>query len=241
MGCRWSGRFGEPVSASPDSRVALYYAPAEDDPLWRCGNDWLGRDVRTNTRRPQPNLAGIEELTAEPRLYGFHATLKPPMRLRDGSSRAAFLEAAARVAAGVPQFDLPPLHVDNLHGFLALREAEPSPALQALADICVAGVDEFRTPPDEAELARRRRGGLPPAQEEMLVRWGYPYVFATWFFHMTLTRRLSAEEHERVRPAAERLFAPTLRLPRRVTDICVFTQREPGAAFGLTERLALPP
>jgi putative phosphonate metabolism protein len=229
------------VNASPDQRVALYYAPAEDDPLWRRGNDWLGRDARSGNRRLQPPLAGIEELTAEPRLYGFHATLKPPMRLRDGTTRAAFLDAVAQVAAGVPQFDLPPLRVANLHGFLALREAEPSPALQALADTCVAGVDEFRAPPREGELTRRRRNGLPPAQEAMLVRWGYPYVFATWFFHMTLTRRLSAEEHQRVRPAAEEYFAAALRTPRRVAGICVFTQPKPGAAFVLTERMPLPP
>jgi hypothetical protein len=163
------------------------------------------------------------------------------MLWRGGVPRDEFLVAAARVAAGVPQFDLPPLHVANLHGFLALREAEPSPALQALADAYVAGVDEFRAPPSDAELARRRRNGLPPAQEEMLVRWGYPYVFATWFFHMTLTRRLSAEEHEWVRPAAGQFFAAALRIPRRVIDICVFTQPEPGAAFVLTERIPLPP
>jgi hypothetical protein len=73
------------------------------------------------------------------------------------------------------------------------------------------------------------------------VRWGYPYVFATWFFHMTLTRRLSAEEHERVRPVAARFFEPALRSARRVGDICVFTQPEPGARFMLTERLPLSP
>ena len=222
-------------------RVALYYAPAEDDPLWRSGNDWLGRDVRSNERRAQADLAGIEEITAEPRLYGFHATLKPPMRLRDGTTRNAFLDATAGVAAGVPRFDLPPLRVTNLHGFLALREAEPSPALQALADACVAGVDEYRAPPGEAELARRRRNGLPTAQEAMLTRWGYPYVFATWFFHMTLTRRLRADEHDRVRPVAEEFLAAALRTPRRVTDICVFSQPEPGAPFVLTERIPLPP
>ena len=98
-----------------------------------------------------------------------------------------------------------------------------------------------RAPPDTAELARRRRNGLPPAQEKMLVRWGYPYVFATWFFHMTLTRRLSADEHARVRPAAEQYCAAALRIPRRVVDICVFTQPEPGAPFGLTERVPLSP
>jgi putative phosphonate metabolism protein len=223
----------------PEARVALYYAPAEDDPLWQLGSDWLGRDARTNERRRQSELAAIEEITAEPRLYGFHCTLKPPMRLRDMARYGEFVRAAAQVAAGVPQFDLPPLHVANLHGFLALRETEPSPALQALADACVAGVDEFRAPPSEAELSRRRRNGLPPAQEAMLVRWGYPYVFATWLFHMTLTRRLSPDEHERVRPVAEQLFAPVLRGPRRVADVCIFTQSAPGIPFVLAERIAL--
>ena len=37
----------------------------------------------------------------------------------------------------------------------------------------------------------------------MLLRWGYPYVFGTWFFHMTLTRRLSADEKRVYMPAAE--------------------------------------
>lgn len=223
-----------------EARVALYYAPAEDDPLWQRGSDWLGRDARTNERRRQPVLAAIEEITAEPRQYGFHCTLKPPMRLRDGARYGEFVRATAQVAAGVPQFDLPPLHVADLYGFLALRETEPNPELQALADACVAGVDEFRASPSEAELARRRRNGLPPAAEAMLLRWGYPYVFATWFFHMTLTRRLSPAEHERIRPAAEQFFAPVLRGPRRVADICVFTQAEPGLPFMATERIPLP-
>ena len=176
--------------------------------------------ARSNERRSRsPDLPGIDEVTAEPRLYGFHATLKPPMRLRDGAvatlpcSTATASCGRRRSAISIFRRCASP----NLHGFLALRETEPSPALQALADACVAGVDAFRAPPTEAELARRRRNGLPPAQEAMLVRWGYPYVFATWFFHMTLTRRLTAEEHDRVRPAAERFFAPALRMPRRVT------------------------
>ena len=72
-----------------------------------------------------------------------------------------------------------------------LRETEPSAALQALADACVEQLDRFRAPPSDAELARRRRASLTPRQDAMLVRWGYPYVFDTWFFHMTLTRRLT--------------------------------------------------
>jgi hypothetical protein len=73
----------------------------------------------------------------------------------------------------------------------------------------------------------------------MLVRWGYPYVFDTWFFHMTLTRRLSDTEKAVIQPAAEAWFAPALTQPRRVQDICLFTQSAPDAAFTLAERVNL--
>ena len=143
------------------------------------------------------------------------------------------------MGASVPGFDLPGLAVADLFGFLALRETAPCPELQALADSCVAGMDHLRAPPDSAELAKRRRGGLSAAQDANLLRWGYPYVFATWFFHMTLTRRLSAEEHARVRPRAEAFFAASLARPRRVADICLFAQPGAGAPFVLAERVPL--
>ena len=220
-------------------RVALYYAPAADDPLWSRGADWLGRDPQSGAAGPQLQVPDIRAITAEPRLYGFHATLKPPMALRDGVTLDDMLQTTRAIAAAIPAFDLPPLAVANLHGFLALRETAPCPALQALADAATAGADHLRAPPDEAELAKRRRAGLSPAQEANLLRWGYPYVFAAWTFHMTLTRQLSAEEHETLRPAAGAWFARALRMPRRVADICLFLQRDSDAPFFLAQRIAL--
>ena len=111
--------------------------------------------------------------------------------------------------------------------------------MQALADICVAQLDGFRMPPSEAELARRRRSNLTVQQDAMLVRWGYPYVFGTWFFHMTLTRRLSAREHAVYCPAAEAHFAAAIGVPRRVEDICLFVQPEADAPFTIAERIRL--
>jgi putative phosphonate metabolism protein len=220
-------------------RVAAYYAPLQNDPLWRLGSHWLGRDADTNAPLSQPTVANIGEVTAAARMYGFHATLKPPMALIEGAGWDAVVTAADEVAGRIAPFDLPRLEIADLSGFLALRDAEPSDELQALADACVAGLDHLRAPASEAELARRRRGGLRPEHEAMLVRWGYPYVFKTWFFHMTLTRRLNAAELALYRPAVEDVFADTLRAPRRVTDICLFTQPGPGAAFVLAERLPL--
>lgn len=220
-----------------DARVAVYYAPLPDDPLSLAAATWLGRDPTANAPRPQPALPDIQAITADPRLYGFHATLKPPMRLTGGWD--ALLCAADALAARIAPFMLPPLAVSDIHGFLALREAERCPPLQALADACVADLDAFRVPPSEAELAKRRQAGLNPDQDAMLVRWGYPYVFATWFFHMTLTRRLTEAEKAIYRPAARDYFADAITHPRRVQDICLYTQAGPGKPFVIAERLPL--
>jgi putative phosphonate metabolism protein len=220
-------------------RVAVYYAPLADDRLSDDAAIWLGRDPATGARVAQPDIVGIEEVTAEPRLYGFHATLKPPMRLADGCQWSELLLAAQELAGRVAPFALPRLAVADVHGFLALRETVPCPPLQALADVCVEQLDPFRAPPSDAELARRRRASLTPQQDAMLQRWGYPYVFDTWFFHMTLTRRLNAEEKSRYQPSADHHFAPATAIARQVLDICLFIQPTPGEPFVIAERIPL--
>lgn len=221
------------------ARVALYYAPLPDDPLSRLGSAWLGRDPVSGAPVRQPDVEGIAEFTTEPRGYGFHATLKPPMHLIDGTEWNRFTAAVKAMAADIAPFDLPALGVTDLRGFLALRETTGCPPLQALADACVARLDSFRQPISETEVARRRKSDLSAHQDAMLLRWGYPYVFSTWFFHMTLTRRLSDAEKSVVMPAAAACFGPALSLPRRVEDICIFTQTGPGGAFNLAERVKL--
>ena len=78
-------------------RVAVYYAPEADDPLWRAGCEWLGRDPERGTALAQPVVAGLHENTEDPRRYGFHATLKAPMVPRHGFE--SFLSAAKDFAA----------------------------------------------------------------------------------------------------------------------------------------------
>jgi hypothetical protein len=210
-----------------------------DDPLFAEAAVWLGRDPESGAPMPQPDIADLEEVTAEPRAYGFHATLKPPMRLAQGRSWFDVVRAADELAADIAPFELPRLAVSDVHGFLALRETVDCPTLQALADACVERLDPLRAPLTETELARRRRAKLTARQDEMLVRWGYPYVFDTWFFHMTLTRRLSAEEKRVFMPAVEAHLGRAIAVARRVTDICLFVQPAPGEPFVIEERLKL--
>jgi hypothetical protein len=217
------------------ARVALYYAPELEDPLWTAGCSWLGRDPESGASLRQPDLPDVAAVTADPRGYGWHCTLKPPMRL--AGSYEAFRNDVAALARSLRPFAMPPLTVADLSGFLAVRETTPSPALQALADACVAWVDHHRAPADAAELARRRAHGLSPDAEALLERWGYPGVFGRWRFHMTLTRRLTPEEHAIYRPAAELHLAAALPFERQVGAVCIYTQAAAGSPFLLAERV----
>lgn len=218
-------------------RAALYWAPAPHDPLHAAGSAWLGRDAETGATLPQPDVPDLQAITADARGYGLHATLKPPFRLATGY--AALLADARAFAARTAPFDLPPLAVMDLKGFLALRETAPCPALRALTDGAVAALDAHRAPPTGEELARRRKAGLSARQEAMLARWGYPYLEEDWQFHVTLTRRLKPEESATIRPAAEAHFDGIAGRPRRVGAVCLFTQAAPGAPFLIAERLPL--
>jgi len=216
-------------------RVALYYAPELDDPLWAAGCSWLGRDPERGVDVPQPGIDEIAAVTADARGYGFHCTLKPPMRL--ATSYGAFRDDVTAMVQSMRAFEMPQLAVADLSGFLAIRETTPCPELQALADACVAWPDRHRALPDTAELARRRGKGLPPDADQLLLRWGYPGVFGRWRFHMTLTRRL--ENQAGWMAAAEAHFAAALQETRRVESICLYTQAGPGVPFLLAERFAL--
>lgn len=221
------------------ARLALYFAPEADDPLHARASAWLGRDAETGAALPQPQVPGLDmaALTADPRGYGFHGTLKPPFRLAMpyGQARAIAAELAARTAP----FDLPPLAVTDLKGFLALCETAPCPALYAFADACVEALEPARAPATPEEIARRRPERLSAREREHLMRWGYPHVFDTFTFHLTLTRRLGDAEKAILRPAAEAHFAGVVEMPRPVRSLALFTQAGPGAPFVIAERLPL--
>lgn len=217
-------------------RFAVYYAPDNADPLAMAGAAWLGRDPELNAPVRQPDVPHIAALTEKPRHYGFHATLRNPIRLRTGWD--PFLAACREAAARVRPFALPPLAPRLIDGgFLALTLTAPCPPLQALCDAVVRATEPHRAAPTEAELARRRAASLTPRQERNLRDWGYPYVFEDFAFHMTLTRRLTPAEQHGAELAAAAHFAGALEVPRLVDEVCVFS--ETAAGFVIAERIKL--
>ncbi|MEO1274899.1 MAG: DUF1045 domain-containing protein, partial [Pseudomonadota bacterium] len=134
-----------------------------------------------------PLPAPVAEITARPRKYGFHATIKPPFFLAEGETETSLAAAFDAFAASAKPVSAPALAVRRLGKFIALVEAEPAPGLNELAASAVRDLDRFRAPPTEADLARRRASNLSERQDALLLQWGYPYVMEEFRFHMTLT------------------------------------------------------
>lgn len=217
-------------------RYAVFYAPATDSALWRRAAQWLGRDAATGAM-PTATIPGIGRarlatVTASARRYGFHATLKPPMTLRTGTTRAGLEAALSRFVEARPPVPLGSLRPALLHGFLALVPASPSVALQHFAADCVTGFEPFRAPLSPADRAERlRQGELSGRQVDLLDAYGYPYVMERFQFHMTLADRLPAAEQPAVLSAAEDWFAPMADENVVLDRLCLFHEPAAGAPF----------
>ncbi len=156
--------------------------------------------------------------------------------MRIGGSVDAFCEALRRVLEPVGPFALPPLVLRPLDGFLALQPAVGCAPLDALAAHCVRALDDWRLPHGAEEERRRNTPAMSAVERENLYRWGYPYVFAQWRFHMTLT---GCNPPAAVVLAAEAAFsAGILAWPRVVNGLAVFVEAEPGAPFVLWQRIS---
>ena len=236
------------------SRCAIYWAPPAASALARFGARWLGRDAETDaalpldptffgarapTLRPGVDPAWLAAVTAEPRHYGLHATLKPPFRLASGRARPELVGALARFAAGTTPVAGPPLVLRRLGRFLALVPDGPAPAIEALAARVVEAFDSFRAPPEAAELARRRAHRLSPAHEANLARWGYPYVMAEFRFHVTVSGALDAATLERLESLLAPLVAPFAAAPLALAELALFEQPDDAAPFRLIQRFPL--
>lgn len=227
------------MSEDGATRYAIYYAPALQSPWWRFGAGWLGRDEAADAALPQPELPGwpparFAALTAEPRRYGFHATLKAPFRLRDGASEALLLRRLAALASTLRSVPLEPLTPALLDGFIALVPAMPHPAINALAAQCVLALDDLRAPLMQEELARRRPEQLDDVGRRLLAQYGYPHVLARYRFHLTLTGPVTPREADTLLPHAQAAVDALQDRgvdPLRLDRLCVFRQRHPGAPF----------
>ncbi|WP_331297660.1 DUF1045 domain-containing protein [Methylobacterium oryzae] len=128
------------------------------------------------------------------------------------------------------------LRVAALGPFLALVPETPPPELGLLAAECVAALDPFRAPLTEVERAKRRPERLDPRGRALLDRWGYPYVFEAFRFHMTLTDALPEAERDLWHRRLSEAYAAAGPEPLRIDAVSLLTQDGSGP-FRLLARL----
>lgn len=224
-------------------RYALYYAPAADSALWRFGSATLGYDAVAGADVAfaiPPGCEGLDwpEATAEPRRYGFHATLKAPFELADGRSEGALRAFARNYVAGRPPIRLARLAVNALGRFVALTPAEPSDDLQRFAFDIVQAFEPFRAPLSQADLARRLQSPLTPAHRAYLEAYGYPYVGDAFRFHMTLTSALPDETVAPVKAALAAAYARAVPAgPVLIDRVAIFRQENRASRFVLLDSI----
>jgi putative phosphonate metabolism protein len=185
------------------ARYALYFVPPATSALYRLGSSLLGYDCYSGSDVANPKDAGLPDdwaaLTEAPRRYGFHATLKAPFRLVADCDEATLTDAVAKFYSEPREIPAIRPAVRTLGTFIAIVPRERSVALDRLAADCVQSLDRFRAPPSAADRARRLTTTLSSREQVNIDRWGYPYVFEDFRFHMTLTGPLDDERRTGIR------------------------------------------
>lgn len=224
-------------------RVAIYYAPAPGHPLADAAARWLGRDAFAGSDvaiERSPGLADdlLDALVAEPRRYGFHATLKAPFRLADARTIDELSAALARFCAARAPVPLGSLAIAAISDFVALVPAVDDPVLRLLAADVVRDFEAFRAPLTGDEERRRLAEGLSPRQQANLRKFGYPHVFEDFRFHLTLASRVPEDRRSLVISMLHDRFKSHLGSTPLVDSLALFVEPEPGAAFVAADRFA---
>lgn len=219
-----------------ETRYAIYYTPPRESPLSRFAIAWFGWDHylgqpaalwKTQVLTRDQHL----DVTAAPRRYGFHATLKAPFRLAAGRKESDLCRRVEGIAASQSPVTLPGLSLADLNGFVALVPRRVPPELPTLAAAFVTQADSFRAPLTPADLARRHAADLTDRQRALLDAWGYPYVLEEWRFHMTLSDTLGIGLREAVMEELRPLVQCVASQPVRIDAVALFRQPDRETPF----------
>lgn len=225
-------------------RYALYYVPNAASELYRFGASTIGYDAYTASELPFPDaqsrtFADWREMTSDPRKYGFHATLKAPFSLKEGASEADLLAAFgefAQMPRAIPQIS--PV-IRSIGRFIAVVPDVSVDALNALADDCVRVFDHLRRPLTEQDRARRLNSPLTDNQIRHLDRWGYPYVFEEFRFHMTLSGSLPEDQREQAQELLQSQFATLKPSALTIDNLTLLRQEGSSARFVVMKQATL--
>lgn len=215
------------------TRYGVYYTPS-DAAFAQAAAEWLGWDIVAGAELAAPYPSLVER----PQKYGFHATLKPPFRLAQQTSKEVLHHAVRALATQLAPVPLGAMTLSQIGRFFAFTCAQPNDALQSVAATVVRDLDTFRAKATPDEIAKRLHSGLSDAQVQHVHDWGYPHVMEHFRFHMTLTGPVPKSEARDVVRHIERHFAEAMPSSIDLDAISLVAER-PDGKFVLLERVPL--
>ncbi len=221
-------------------RFGLYFIPGPG-PLRELATQWLGYDIVGGKEvKRSPTLSGlvpdIDDLTALPRRYGLHATIKAPFRLAQGCQIDDLREAAASFCRTLQPIIVPGLVLSEIDSFFCLLPQDGISELAWLSGSAVRELDRFRAPLEDKERQKRLASKLSPREIDHLDQWGYPYVMENFRFHITLTCSIKDPvRRQNLRSILENYLRPALNRPLAIDALCLVCEREPASRFELVQ------
>ena len=209
-------------------RYAVFFTPI--GPLTAWGSAWLGWDSAKGRCVPNPNGTGVDLawITAAPRKYGLHATLKAPFRLAQGASLEQLQQAATKFASQYAAFDIGAMELRHDSGFVALRPKSTPKKLRDFAASTVKAFDPFRAPLTDTDITHRRKALLTARQDQQMLDWGYPFIFDDFHFHLTLSGSLPQPQAAAVIAALTPDLEPMMPTPFVIDAITLMGQDSDG-------------
>jgi len=211
-------------------RFAVYFSPADDSALARFGETVLSRTPTEVPALGATESANWGDLLSRPRHYGFHATLKAPFELVEGSSEKELMDGVSRLASSMDSCTLDGLRVTEFNGFAALAFDQQPETLASVARQCVLQLEHFRAPLTEADYQRRDPDNLSARQRSNLREFGYHHILEDFDFHMTLSGPLGDRKQAFLDHLGTQ-FEQLVVTPQRFDRLCVYHQSDRSQAF----------
>lgn len=217
-------------------RYAIYYVPS-NNLFYKLGSSWLGWDTISGQPASQPetdSAVNIQKITEAPRKYGLHATIKAPFRLGNNVN-ALELERQLEILCGSIKPIEFKLKLSELSGFFALTPTVKNTEIRNLHTKVVRKLDYFRAQPTKEEIIKRRENQLTSEQDQNLIKWGYPYIFEDFYFHITLTGKIPEDLRNKVKDEIENFFQPVLQQKINLSELALVGEATDGNFYVLRQ------
>ncbi|MBL4784094.1 MAG: DUF1045 domain-containing protein [Cohaesibacteraceae bacterium] len=219
-------------------RFGIYFTPTECSELLTTGSNWLGRNV---FQKPVKEFSGDHWLGWKERnilvasavRYGFHGTFKAPFSLAPGMRKEHLISEFKNFCKNNISPGEVKLKLGQIGPFFALVPDGACNKLNHFANSIVEVFEPFRAPLTPADIDRRHSHKLNQSEEENFHKWGYPYVFDTFQFHMTLTGPVAPGRVDAVWNSLTERFRTALINPVPINSLAIYCESEPGSNFKL--------